>query len=322
MGKHLFGPLEKTAFVLIVLSSAVALPVQGQSSTRYELTFDASWSATTHPVNFPGNPHFSGLIGALHNESVSFWDEGATATPGIKRMAEIGSKTDLTTEILVGLGDGNVSRVINEGGISRSPDSIVISFSVKETHPFLTLVSMLAPSPDWFVGVSSLPLRDENGWIDLIEIDLFAWDAGTDSGISYTSANQATVPPETISRVLASPMLVNGVVTPVGRFRIIHTPVLDVKETPVTPESVQLIGGYPNPFSQSTKVAFVTQQPGPVTLDAFDLQGRLVTAIFNGSLPSGRHEQTWVAPSLAPGIYVLRLVTPAGVKTSKIALMR
>ena len=36
----------------------------------------------------------------------------------------------------------------------------------------LTWVSMLAPSPDWFVGVSGLPLRDEDGWIPSLTVDL------------------------------------------------------------------------------------------------------------------------------------------------------
>ena len=29
-------------------------------NARYRVTFQATWSAATHPTNFPGNPHFSG----------------------------------------------------------------------------------------------------------------------------------------------------------------------------------------------------------------------------------------------------------------------
>ena len=38
---------------------------------RYRVTFQATWSAETHPTNFPANPHFSGLVGATHNENTA-----------------------------------------------------------------------------------------------------------------------------------------------------------------------------------------------------------------------------------------------------------
>lgn len=42
------------------------------------------------------------------------------------------------------------------------------------------------PSPDWVVGVDSLNLCLKNcTWIENQIIDLFPYDAGTDSGISY-----------------------------------------------------------------------------------------------------------------------------------------
>ena len=38
--------------------------------------FDAVWSADTHPTDFPDNAHFSGLIGAVHDESIDIWQPG------------------------------------------------------------------------------------------------------------------------------------------------------------------------------------------------------------------------------------------------------
>ena len=37
------------------------------------VTFDATWSRSTHPEDPPDNPHFSPLIGATHRSSVVFW---------------------------------------------------------------------------------------------------------------------------------------------------------------------------------------------------------------------------------------------------------
>jgi hypothetical protein len=43
------------------------------------------------------------------------------------------------------------------------------------------------PSPDWIVGVSGLNLCLKNcSWVNYMEVNLYPWDAGTDSGITYT----------------------------------------------------------------------------------------------------------------------------------------
>jgi hypothetical protein len=61
---------------------------------------------------------------------------------------------------------------------------------------------MLGPSPDWIVGVSSLELCLRNcSWASEKVVDLYLWDAGTDSGISYLSPNTPTIPRERIRRI-------------------------------------------------------------------------------------------------------------------------
>ena len=66
---------------------------------RYRVTFQATWSAETHPTNFPANPHFSGLVGATHNENNRIWQRGKLASDGIELMAETGGKSQLLAEI-------------------------------------------------------------------------------------------------------------------------------------------------------------------------------------------------------------------------------
>jgi hypothetical protein len=50
----------------------------------------------------------------------------------------------------------------------------------------MSLVTMIGPSPDWFVGVSGFDLCLSNcTWMEDASFDLFPYDAGTDSGITY-----------------------------------------------------------------------------------------------------------------------------------------
>ncbi len=190
---------------------------QGNSAT-YQVTFTSTWSAATHLQDFPANPHFSGLIGATHNSNVTFWKTGALASAGIKSMAETGSKTPLTNEIAVAITAGNANKEISGGGIGTSPGNVTVDAEVTPDFPLVTLVSMLAPSPDWFVGVSGLSLCENNKWVENKVEDLYPYDSGTDSGESYASANSITNPPENIFRIETGVLAVGEQATPVGTF--------------------------------------------------------------------------------------------------------
>jgi hypothetical protein len=189
-----------------------------EGSASYQLTFDATWSEQTHPSDFPSNPHFSGLIGASHSPTARLWEEGSTATPGIKNMAETGSKSPLDSEILELINGGTVCYQISGDGIGISPGVVTVTFTVNQECPEVSVVSMIAPSPDWFVGVSGLNLRVNGKWIEEKTVVLFPYDAGTDSGASYTSVNQPMDSPDVIRTIETDPFLVEGTVTPLGTF--------------------------------------------------------------------------------------------------------
>lgn len=194
---------------------AGAVEAFGQSdSARYQLTFVATWSERSHPTDFPGAAHFSPLIAASHSDQVSFWSEGAPASPGIESMAELGASGILGGEVAVAITDGTAGSLVTGNGIGSSPGQEAIEITVTQEHPRVTAVSMIAPSPDWFVGVSGENLLEEGKWADQRVVRLFALDAGTDSGTSYLAANVDTVPRQPIRQLEGVPFL--GV--PVGHL--------------------------------------------------------------------------------------------------------
>uniref|UniRef100_A0A8C4XD27 Spondin domain-containing protein n=1 Tax=Erpetoichthys calabaricus TaxID=27687 RepID=A0A8C4XD27_ERPCA len=52
----------------------------------------------------------------------------------------------------------------------------------------------LIPSPDWFTGVDSLDLCDGGHWKPRVTLELRPYDAGTDSGFTFSSPNFPTLP--------------------------------------------------------------------------------------------------------------------------------
>jgi hypothetical protein len=164
-----------------------------EESVIYRVVFSSTWSAETHP-GFPAGAHFSPLIGATHHPNVTFWISGTLASPGMEQMAETGGTSILRQEIAAA--GSQVHALITGPGMATSPGQVATStLAASLSHPHVTLVTMIAPSPDWFVGVHGLSLLDEQGrWRDQLVVTLYPYDAGTDDGADYTSADVEPTP--------------------------------------------------------------------------------------------------------------------------------
>lgn len=174
------------------------------ASATYGVTFRATWDATSHGSTppFPSGAHFSRVVGTTHVEELSFWSDGGIATDGIEIMAETGGVATFCNEVQAEVGRGRAGGCFRgQEGSFRSPGTVTLSFDVDEKFPFLTLVSMIAPSPDWFVGVDGLALRDGGCWAPRIETDLVGYDAGTDRGTTFTARDADVTPHEPIGRI-------------------------------------------------------------------------------------------------------------------------
>lgn len=233
--------------LLLIFSMGIVTPMSvdasafNRSTTRnsadfsaaYRVVFESTWSQISHPhpnggESFPANAHFSPLIGATHSISATFWSDGALASPGIEQMAETGATALLHNEFRNA--GGAVAAIISAAGLSSTPGSVQAApFTTDRQHPYVTLVSMIAPSPDWFVGVSALSLLDENGnWRDNVQVTLYPYDAGSDDGSDYRSAD---LEPETHHAITAMQGMTPFSQEPIGvftftRLRTVHLPVI------------------------------------------------------------------------------------------------
>ena len=188
-------------------------PPAERGEAVYAVTFDATWSAETHPDAFPAGAHFSPLAGAAHAEGVALWAPGAAATDGLRDVAERGATDRLRAEVEA-LG---ALAVYAEGdGVARSPGAGRWTVRVSDDRPLVSVVSMLAPSPDWFVGVDRLDLRAGGGWADRVVVDLAVYDAGTDSGATYTAPDAPTTPRDPVTATDYLPLAE----TTVGTFTV------------------------------------------------------------------------------------------------------
>jgi PKD repeat protein len=83
-----------------------------------------------------------------------------------------------------------------------------------------------------------------------------------------------------------------------------------------------LTGIEPNPFNPMTVIKFNVAREGHVTLDVYDLSGRLVETLYDGLSGVGERSITWDARSHASGVYFARLRIGDEVQTQKLTLLK
>ena len=87
-------------------------------------------------------------------------------------------------------------------------------------------------------------------------------------------------------------------------------------------QEYKLFQNYPNPFNPSTTINFTLPQVSDVSLQVFDIQGRLVSTLVEGELQAGYYSKVFNASSLATGIYSYRLVVGSKVIVRKLTLIK
>ena len=187
------------ALLAVPLAAALsALPAAPQAIT-YQVKFEGNWTTASTPGGVVGGAHFTTLIGGVHGSGVSFWGAGEQASPGVEGVAELGSTGTFRSEVQ---GSSHTLSVIQQGVSSTGTGTATFNIDVTRTHPLVTLLSMIGPSPDWFVGVSGVSLLDgANEWRQSHVVDLFPYDAGTEDGTEFTLSNPATNPQGVITRI-------------------------------------------------------------------------------------------------------------------------
>jgi flagellar hook assembly protein FlgD len=83
----------------------------------------------------------------------------------------------------------------------------------------------------------------------------------------------------------------------------------------------------PNPFNPSTTIRFAVPANGNVRLTIYDVNGRIVRTLVDGSVLAGSHEVVWDGMDMngravASGVYIYRLTTANNEMTKRMTLVR
>jgi len=144
-------------------------------------------------------------------------------------------------------------------------------------------------------SLATYAVTDVNGRYELTDLDQGQYDLSADK-MSYSSL-QTQLGSVDYQHTGAA---VN--------FELVPQRVTSIRTTtPEVPGELWLSQNYPNPFNPATKIQFALPIGGRVTLKLFNVLGREVLTLFEGSKDAGYYEVELDARSLASGMYFCTL---------------
>ncbi len=213
--------VSATGTALLGLGAAEA--ASAAPPVRYQVSFERTWSAQTHPQDFPLLAHFSPVIGVTHNDHFEPFQAGGTATPGLERLCEEGKHQPLDAEIRSAISAGSAGALIETSDPLRSvPGTAETSFEIDTLHPMVSIAAMIAPSPDWCAIAADIVLFENGEWVAKKTIALEAWDVGTDSATSYRALDSDSQPRGAIALNGLPYFVQNGKRVPVGTLTFVR----------------------------------------------------------------------------------------------------
>ncbi len=88
------------------------------------------------------------------------------------------------------------------------------------------------------------------------------------------------------------------------------------------PYNTHLRDAYPNPFNPTATIGFDLATSANIRLSVYDVLGREVAILTEGSFIAGTHRVTFDGRSLASGVYLIRLSTPTGAHIKRVTLLK
>lgn len=194
----------------------------GFSDANYKIEITGKWKLPAFSV--PAGAHFTYFTGMVHNGTVHMWENGKPASKGVENIAEQGYILDAIAEI-----DTNIANRKAIASFLIPPPDITSTLTgniyCNSSFSYVSCESMIAPTPDWFVGIDAVDLYQNKRWVSDTTINLYTYDAGTEEGDVFSQANPATVPQQLITKLIPAKAMVlangNAILAPIATIRFI-----------------------------------------------------------------------------------------------------
>jgi len=104
---------------------------------------------------------------------------------------------------------------------------------------------------------------------------------------------------------------------------------LDIEDTQLTSviEGFTVLPAYPNPFNPSTTISYGLENNSHITVEIYDISGKLVSTLINTEQTQGWHSVVWngtnqIGEQAPAGQYLSKITSGDEVKTTKLMLLK
>lgn len=187
------------AVLLAIVGVSAAFDPTCRGRAMYKVVFK-NFLTNENFGDLPGFPTggliFSPIAGVSHSNRQSFLTVRGFASPPVEEIAETGNNARFLKRAnrLMRMRRG-VKSVAGAGGPTLPGKGSSITLEVNCKHSFITVLSMIAPSPDWIVQINNQNTYSskKSKFRSLITGNLIAYDAGVDSGREFTAPNDPSL---------------------------------------------------------------------------------------------------------------------------------
>jgi hypothetical protein len=185
------------------------------SDSKFVIRFRTNWGnpATKNIINYPEPPkeeapHTGNMFLIVHNKNYYPFKLGEYASKGVANSSMYGINDDLINEVK---NQRNNYYQYYTANVLQTPGTYQFTVTANNDYPYMSFVTMIAPSPDWFTAISSINLLNIQ---KSKTIPIYAYDAGTDKGTKFiTFPKHPLMNKKPISYLTSGEMFPNGIST-------------------------------------------------------------------------------------------------------------
>ena len=137
--------------------------------------------------NLSNGLYFTPLLVAAHGDNGYLFRTGLTASANLQAMAEGGDISGLEADVTAISGD----YIANPAGGLLAPGGSTTTAVISTDHDYLSLVGMLLPTNDGFVGLDSLMIPETAG---TYVVYVNGYDAGTEANDELINSDTGGMP--------------------------------------------------------------------------------------------------------------------------------
>ncbi|HEY3296605.1 MAG TPA: T9SS type A sorting domain-containing protein [bacterium] len=292
------GPVWQ--FITLSIPGQASLPVPQTDAPDVAITTGVSWTAGSaagsHDVYF-GTTTPPAFIG---NQATLSYDPAGDLTPGTVYYWRIDERNSS------GVTPGDVwqftTLAVPEAATEPSPADGDTAITVRVTLSWLA--GARTDAHDVYLGTVNPPPQVMQG----------------QSGGSYTPPQnlaEGTVYYWRVGEVNSS----GTTLSPVWSFRT-ESPNAVGDPKALIPTELALGPVYPNPFNATVTIPFALPQASKVSVTLYDVTGRLVAVMTNGTYGAGVHSVQFSSEGVASGVYLVKLSANGHMLTTKVVALK